>query len=112
ERLGGEQFYDKAREAESLTSTDPLEAFYLCVALGFQGKFGSNRLELQRWGERVYGRIASGGKPPERFLPDESREVEPIQPLPGKTVLLTVSILVSATALITLACFILAVHAT
>lgn len=112
ERLGGEQFYDKAREAESLTSTDPLEVFYLCVALGFQGKYGSNRLELQRWGERVYGRIASGSKPPERFLPDEARETEPIRPLPGKSVLLAVSILVSATALITLACFILATHAT
>jgi type VI secretion system protein ImpK len=114
ERLGGEKFYDKAREAETLPRTDALEVFFLCVALGFQGKYTHNLFELQKWAERVYGRIASASQPPDRFLPEEAREFEPgpLQPLPGKSVLLAVSVLVSATALVTLACFILAVHLT
>src|SRR5215475_802751 len=37
ERLRADRFYEKAQEAEALASTDPLEVFYLCVALGFRG---------------------------------------------------------------------------
>ncbi len=112
ENVGGEKFYDKAEEAERLADTDPLEVFFQCVALGFQGKLGFNRTELQRWVERAYGRIASGSQQPDRFLPDEPRDAEPagLVPLPGKTVLLAVSVLVSITALLTLAGFILTVQ--
>ncbi|MBX6313762.1 MAG: DotU family type IV/VI secretion system protein [Isosphaeraceae bacterium] len=112
ERLGGEKFFDKAEEAERRAGTDPLEVFFLCVALGFQGKYAARRPELQRWAARVFGRIAAGASPPERFLPDDPDDATnaPLQPLPGKTVLLAVSVLTSVTVLVTLACFLLSVH--
>ncbi len=114
ERLGGEAFFDRAREAEALSRTDPLEVFFLCVALGFQGKYTFSRPDLRKWAERAYGRIASGSKHPDRFLPEEPRDEvpTPLRPLPGKSILLAVCVLVSVTTLVTLACFILAVHLT
>jgi len=114
ERLRADRFFEKARDAEMLADTDPLETFYLCVALGFRGKYVDSVPEFHQWGERVYNRVVAGLKQPDRFLPDEPRDADraPLQPLPGKTVLLAVSMLVSATVLVTLACFILAVHLT
>ena len=114
ERLGGEAFFERARGAEALTRTDPLEVYFLCVALGFQGKYTYSRPELRAWAEKAYARIAGASTHPERFLPDEPRDPDagPLRPLPGKSALLGVSVLVSITALVTLACFILAVHLT
>jgi type VI secretion system protein ImpK len=113
ERLGGEEFYQKARDAALLARTDALEVFFLCVALGFQGKYTHNRADLQQWAGRTYARIASGLNHPDRFLADAARDdAGPLRPLPGSAVLLGVSLLVSASALVTLACFILASHLT
>ncbi len=114
ERLGGEAFFEKARAAETLNRTDPLEVFFLCVTLGFQGKYTYHRDDLRAWAEHAYGRIAGANPHPERFLPDEPRDPDapPLRPLPGKAALLNVSILVSITALVTLACFLLAFHLT
>ena len=113
ERLRADRFFEKAREAEALAGTDPLETFYLCVALGFRGRFAVEEpRELLKWGERAYARVLAGSRQPDRFLPDEAADLklEALRPLPGKSVLLAVSILVSASVLTTLACFILAVH--
>jgi type VI secretion system protein ImpK len=112
ERLRAERFYERAQDAEALAGTDPLETFFLAVALGFRGRHADAGPGLQRWADRAYARIAAGSQQPERFLPDEVREgtVGPLRPLPGKTLLLGVSILVSATALVTLACFLISVH--
>ncbi len=111
ERLGGEKFYDKSEEAERLAGSDPLEVFYLCVALGFQGKYAFSRPELRRWSEATFARIAAGSSPPEKFLPDDPRDAErdALEPLPGTSILLSVSVLASASVLVTLACFLLAV---
>lgn len=110
ERLRADRFFEKAHEAEVLANTDPLETYYLCVALGFRGKYVESQAELRAWAERIYNRIASSGLQPEKFLPDESLDREPLSPLPGQTILLAISVLVSITALLTLACFVLAVH--
>jgi type VI secretion system protein ImpK len=111
ERLGGEKFYEKAAEAERLAGTDALETYYLCVALGFRGRYGYSPADLQAWAGRVFARIAPGIAPPERFLPDDPDDARAaLQPLPGKSLLLTVSVLTSATVLVTLAGFILASH--
>lgn len=114
ERLGGEEFFEKARQAEGLTRTEPLEVFFLCVALGFQGKYANNPAELGRWAARVYERVASASQQADRFLPDNPTEAElgPLRPLPGKSALLSVSVLVSVTTLVTLAFFLLTVHLT
>lgn len=109
ENLGGEKFYEKAEEAERLADTDPLEVFFLCVALGFQGRLGFSKADLRRWVERAYARIAGGAAHPDRFLPDDDRNAfAPLGPMPGKTRLLVASVLVSATALVTLFGYIVA----
>jgi type VI secretion system protein ImpK len=114
ERLRADRFFEKARDAELLADTDPLETFYLCVALGFRGRYVDSPPELLKWGERVYTRVVGGSRQADRFLPDDPGEAgrEALRPLPGKSVLLAVSALVSATVLLTLACFILAVNFT
>jgi type VI secretion system protein ImpK len=109
ERLRADRFYEKAQEAEALASTDPLEVFYLCVALGFRGRHAENPAELRRWAERVYNRIVAGSQQADKFLPDEPIERATLRPLPGPSILLAVSILVAITTLFTLACFVLAV---
>jgi type VI secretion system protein ImpK len=111
ENLGGEKFFEKADEAERLADTDPLEVFFTCVALGFQGRLGFSKTDLRRWVERAYARIAGGASQTDRFLPDDDRNAfVPLEPLPGKARLLLASALVSATALATLAGYIAAMH--
>ncbi len=109
ERFRADKFFEKSHEAEGLAETDPLETYYLCVAMGFRGKHRDGQTELRRWGERVYNRIVAGGKQTDKFLPDEAVERQPLRPLPGTSILLAVSVLVSITWLVTLACFVLAV---
>jgi type VI secretion system protein ImpK len=109
ERLRADRFYEKAHQAEALANTDALEVFYLCVALGFRGRQVDTPADLRQWTQRVYNRIVSGSQQPDKFLPDDPAEYESLRPLPGPSILLTVSILVSITALFTLVCFVLAV---
>jgi type VI secretion system protein ImpK len=109
ERLRADRFYELAHEAETLAGTDPLETFFLCVALGFRGHYVDRPKELDGWVERVYNRIVAGSHQPDRFMADDSGRDAPLQPLSGKSVLLAASLLVSATALATLACFVLAI---
>ena len=112
ERLRADRFFEKAAEASTLAGTDPLEVYYICVALGFRGKYAGQPEALQKWAERAYGRVVAGSSQPERFLPDEPRDDErgPLAPLPGKSYLLAVSILVSITSLISLIGFLVAVE--
>ena len=109
ERLRADRFYELAHEAETLADTDPLETFFLCVALGFRGRYVDRPKELEVWAERVYNRIVAGSHQPDKFMADDSGRNAPLQPLAGKSVLLAASLLVSATALATLACFVLAI---
>lgn len=110
QRLGGEAFYDRAREAESLVSTDPLETYLLCVCLGFQGRYAFQKQQLLEWVQRAYNRIAESNQHPDRYIPDDPEDSArgALEPLPGKSFLLSSSVLVSATLLTTLACFIAA----
>jgi type VI secretion system protein ImpK len=110
ERLRADRFYEMAHEAEVLANTDPLETFYLCVALGFRGRHVDSHAELRNWSERIYNRIASSSQQPEKFMPDETQEREELHPLPGQSILLAISALVSLSALVTVICFALAVR--
>jgi type VI secretion system protein ImpK len=107
---GGDKFYDRAEDALRLTGIDPLETFFLCVALGFQGKYATAKPDLKLWAERAYARITSGAPPSERYLPDEPRRAGRVRPLPGKTILLTVSGLLAGTMVATLVGFLLTAH--
>ena len=109
ERLRADRFYEIAHDAETLAGTDPLETFFLCVALGFRGRYVDRPKELEVWAERVYNRIVAWSHQPDKFMADDSGRNAPLQPLAGKSVLLAASLLVSATALATLACFVLAI---
>jgi type VI secretion system protein ImpK len=109
ERLRADRFYEVAHDAETLAGTDPLETFFLCVALGFRGRYADRPRELEGWAERVYNRIVAGSHQPDKFMADDAGRNEPLQPLAGRSVLLAASLLVSATALVTLACFVLAI---
>jgi type VI secretion system protein ImpK len=111
ERLRADRFFEKARDAEARASTNPLETFFLAVALGFRGRMLDDA-GVRAWADRVYARILAGSRQPERFLPDEPRDanLHELEPLPGKSLLLTVSALVSFTAIVTLVCFLIAVQ--
>ena len=109
---GGDKFYDRAEDAMRLTSIDPLETFFLCVALGFQGKHATSQADLKLWAERAYARISSSAPASERYLPDEPRNGVGVRPLPGKSLLLVVSILAAGTMVATLVAFLLAAHLT
>ena len=110
ERLRADRFYEMAQQAEALANTDPLETYYLCVALGFRGRYSDNQPELRKWSERIYNRIASSSQQPEKFMPDETLDREELRPLPGQSILLAMSALVSLSALVTVICFALAVR--
>ena len=111
-REGGELFFEHAGKAERLATTDPLETFYLCVALGFRGTLVFDIPKLRTWGERAYDRITASSRHPDRFLADDPRDPDRVAlpPLAGRAVLLGASILVSVTVLFTLVCFFLAVN--
>jgi type VI secretion system protein ImpK len=112
EGVAAVRFYEMATEAEKRDSTDPLEAFLLCVALGFRGDLASDIEEIRRWASRVQERVAEGTSQPEQYLPEppRSQQERELRPLPGGRLLLVTSILVSATAIITLFGLIAAVH--
>jgi type VI secretion system protein ImpK len=109
ERNRAERFYEEADRAVRLGTTDPIETFFLCVALGFRGKYDDDPEGLFRWAQPVYQRVEAGCRQPDRFLPDEPLGREPLAPRSGSSVLLAVSLLVSLSALATVAGFVLAV---
>ena len=109
QRERADRFFELAHQAELLAGTDPLETFYLAVAMGFRGKFADDPDGLKAWSDRVYQRVFAGLNQPERFLPDAPAEGGPPRPLPGQSILLAVSILVALTALFSVACFVVAV---
>jgi type VI secretion system protein ImpK len=106
------RFFEKASEAEKRDSTDPLEVFFLCIALGFRGDLSSDEEEIRRWASRVHERITEGSKQPEQYIPEPplQQHERGLRPLQGERLLLIVSLLVAVTAVVTLAGFISAVH--
>jgi type VI secretion system protein ImpK len=106
------RFYEKAIEAEKRDNTDPLETFFLCIVLGFRGELAANDEEIRRWATRVHERLTEGKNHPEQYLsePQGPRGRGELPPLSGARLLLVVSVLVAATAVVTLAGFIAAVH--
>jgi type VI secretion system protein ImpK len=112
ESLRAVRFYEKAEEAEKRDGIDPLETFFLCVALGFRGDLASDEDQIRRWAGRVHRRIAEGTNHPEQYLPAPpgSRQERAPRLLAGGRLLFVVSLLVAASAVVTLAGFIAAIH--
>jgi type VI secretion system protein ImpK len=109
QRERADRFFDLAQDAERLAGSDPLETFYLCVALGFRGRYADDPAGLKKWSDRVYNRVVAGLQQPERFLAEEPPDHAPLRPLPGPSRLLAVSLLVAVSAVVTAACFVAAV---
>jgi type VI secretion system protein ImpK len=51
------KFWEQARRAESLSSTDALEVFMLCVMLGFRGALREEPKRLREWSAATRTRI-------------------------------------------------------
>src|SRR5262245_487636 len=67
ERLRADRFFEKAQEAEALATTDPLETYFLCVAMGFRGRYADSTAELRKWADRRYNRIAASSQAGDKF---------------------------------------------
>jgi type VI secretion system protein ImpK len=104
-------FYDHADRAEAEGSLDALEVYLVAVTLGFRGELVHDDGRLADWVHRVYGRVSGAGGVPDRPFAEDPAHHDRFAPLRGPSLLLAVSVLVSITALITLAAYLLAVHA-
>jgi type VI secretion system protein ImpK len=109
--VGGERFFEEARRAEARAGTDPLETFFLCVALGFRGRYAGDGPGLRAWAERVHARIVAGGSPDRPFPGGSEDDPAPLRPLRGESALLASSVLVATTVLATLGGFLLLAQA-
>jgi type VI protein secretion system component VasF len=111
-RKAAEDFWTKADQAEAQArggrGTDPLEAFYLCAALGFRGHLFLDQPELSRWFDRTYPLIHAAL--PVADEPPTGPGVWGLAPLSGGRLLVAVGALVAASAVWTALVFIASVH--
>lgn len=112
-RSAAEAFYECLVDANQLPGVDAVEAYSLCLALGFRGRLRWDENELRAVFDHIHPRIAAEYKENAPFLPHLPRDLPPgeLFPLPGRSWLLGLTLLASFTALTTLVGFILAVHA-
>jgi type VI secretion system protein ImpK len=103
-------FYDHASLAEKEGDADALETYLLGVTLGFKGEFIHDDAQLADWVNHVYGRISAAETVPARPFADDPPMQGQFAPMRGPLLLLVVSILVSITAIVTLAAYLFAVH--
>jgi type VI secretion system protein ImpK len=103
-------FYDWAADAEAKGNLDAMEVYLLAVTLGFRGELVYDDAALADWVHRMYDRVSGGAAVPDRPFADDPPIGEHLRPLRGPSLLLTVSVLVSITAMITLAAYLFAVH--
>lgn len=54
------KFWEQARLAEARAGTDAIEAFYLCVMLGFRGELREEPERLSAWGAAARAQIGRG----------------------------------------------------
>jgi type VI secretion system protein ImpK len=112
EAVAGDKFFTKAETAR-MQSRDALETFFLCVAMGFQGRFAVSKKPLPRWlgagsvhpGLREWSKDAYRHVRENltRLMPrDDARTDGETMVLPGRRLLLRVSVLTAITVLSTL----------
>ncbi len=105
------RFYKQhARDAEEAGDMDALEVYLLAVTLGFRGEYVNRDPELANWVHRVYERISESASVPDRPFGEDVPRQDAYAPLRGPSILLTVSVLTSITALFTLAAYLFSVH--
>lgn len=72
------KFWEQAHLAERRPDSDAVEAFYLCVMLGFRGTMGEEPEKLRAWATAIQGRIARG----QAMAWEPPPEVEPATDVP------------------------------
>ena len=109
---GPYRFYEMADVARTSEEPDSLEAFLLCAALGFRGKYDDED-ELEAWVRQIHDHVKPRLQRRDRESSldrIEGSDGVPLKRLQGQHLLLGVSTIVAITALITLVVFIVAVH--
>lgn len=77
------KFWDQSRRAETRPGTDSLEAFYLCVMLGFRGDLEGMPDRLKTWRETTESQLKKG-KETDWPAPPEGRPITFVPPLLGE----------------------------
>jgi type VI secretion system protein ImpK len=81
--IRAELFWDQARRAESRATPDALEAYYLCVMLGFRGELADQPDKVEAWSAAALGRIARA-QAQEWPMPPELEPPVHVPPLHGR----------------------------
>jgi type VI secretion system protein ImpK len=103
-------FYVYANEAAQEGDLNAMSTYLLCVTLGFKGELIYDEGQLADWVQRIYDKVSSASALPSKPFPDDPPRKESFGPLRGSSLLIVTSILVSITALFTLAAYLIAVH--
>ncbi|MDG3005791.1 DotU family type IV/VI secretion system protein [Paludisphaera mucosa] len=103
------RFYEHAEDLDARGAFDPLEAYLVCVTLGFRGELAQDPDRMTDWVERIYARVGEGGSVESRPFPEEEPGAG-LQPLRGPSLLVKVSALAAFTLLFTLAAYLFAIH--
>lgn len=99
----------RQRGSRAPRNADVLEVFFLCVALGFRGELFLDEAEVEAWSARVVPILRAAAEGPEGRPPAAPRRPG-LPALQGERRLVGASLLVAATAVLTLLGFIAAVH--
>ena len=73
------KFWDQARRAETRPTKDALEAYYLCVLLGFRGDLFQQPEKLRAWRESVEAQILHAED--RSYSPPPEHKIKPNVPL-------------------------------
>lgn len=76
------EFWKQAQRAQARPTRDSLEAYYLCVMLGFRGEWFDNPAEVAAWRDRVETQITQNED--REYTPPPSLAITPnVYPLKG-----------------------------
>lgn len=102
-------FYEMAEVARRRPEVDAVETYYLCVALGFKGQL-LDETERRAWLDEIYNHIRERQPADAEESTSGSSDPSGLRPLHGARLRFGISVLIAITALLTLLCFIVAVH--
>lgn len=108
-------FYEEAKAAEvaleqKRATSDPLETYYVCVAMGFLGRGAQDPEFLDAWVKNLDVKLELYSPAPPRPFPQKDLPSPGLTPRRGAEVLLRVSLLVALTAVVTVIAYITTIN--
>ncbi len=108
-------FYEEAEAAETAleqkrATSDPLETYYVCVAMGFLGRGAQDPEFLDAWVKNVDVKLELYSPAPRRPFSQKNLPSTGLTPRRGADLLLTVSLLVALTAVVTVIAYITTIN--